>query len=160
MKKNKNKPHNFKLSDILSRIVILLFLSMLMLFININSVAFHLNRSVYESVPATITEETTDEFLLLIPKVKVSYTYQGQSYSEKKFFLLEPLFGLSSEKGTTLTLYVNTKAPNHSLFDVSFFFNILNWILLILEIACIYNLIRKIQEYYLQHKRRTEVSTS
>lgn len=156
MTKNKTKRRKPKTPAILSRIVILLFLVMLMLFVNINSISHFLNRSSYETVTATVIQPTTDDFLLLIPRVELSYQYQGQQYTETNYFFFEPLFGLSSEEGTELSLYVNSYAPNHSLFKVNFFHNILNWILLLLEAACIVNLVRRIQTYRSKKKEGKE----
>lgn len=156
MSNENKKRRKIKSPAVLSRIVILLFLVMLMLFINISSVTHFLNRTSYESVTATVTRKTTDDFLMLIPRVEITYQYQGKTFIEKKFFVLEPLFGLSSEKGTQLPLYVNIHAPEHSLFEVNFFRNIVNWILLILVAACIYNLIFRIRRYRSEKREAKE----
>ena len=147
MRKENNKRRKIKSPAVLSRIVILLFLIMLMTFLNISSVTHFLNRTSYDTVTAHVIQPTTDDFLMLIPRVEITYQYQGQTYTEKKYFVLEPLFGLSSEKGTELLLYVNIYAPGHSIFKVNFFRNIVNWILLILEATCIYNLVFRIRRY-------------
>ena len=147
MSKEKKKKHKIKSPAVLSRIVILLFLMMLMTFVNISSITHFLNRTSYDTVTAHVLQPTTDDFLMLIPRVEITYQYQGQTYNEKEYFVLEPLFGLSSEKGTELPLYVNIYAPTHSIFKVNFFRNIVNWILLILEAACIYNLVFRIRRY-------------
>lgn len=147
MKETNTKKSKVKSPAILSRIVIFFFFVMVILFVNINSLAYTFNRDSYEPVSATVMRATTDPFLLLIPQVEIRYSYDGQEYTEKKFFVLEPLFGLSSEPNTCLTLYVNTKAPNNGIFQVDFYKNILNWIIILLEIACIYNLIQRIRKY-------------
>ena len=156
MDKDNTKRRKPKPPAILSRIVMFLFLVMLMLFMNINALCYFLNRSSYETVTATVVQQTTDEFLLLIPKVEVTYQFHGQQYTEKKYFFLEPLFGLSREEGTTLTLHVNIYAPANSLFEVHFFLIILNWLLLVFEAVCIYNLIRRIRTYRLAKKFERE----
>lgn len=154
MAENRTVQHKRKSPAILSRIVILLFLMMLLLFVNINSITHFFNRSSYEAVTATVIRPTTDDFLLLIPKVELSYQYKGQQYTDTKYFVLAPLFGLSSEEGEHLTIYVNTFAPNHSLFQVNFFRNILNWIFLLLMIACIINLVHRIRKYFFNKAKR------
>lgn len=159
MKQDKAKRHKIKSPAILSRIVIMLFLLMLMFFVNINSISHFFNQSSYETVTATVIRPTTDKFFLLIPKVELTYSYRGQQYTETNFFVLEPLFGLSSEQGTELTLYVNCYAPNHSLIKVNFFHNIINWILLLLEISCIINLVRRIRTFQSEKKKRKEAQT-
>lgn len=158
MSKDRTRLRKPKSPAVLSRIVIFLFLVMLMLFVNINAICYLFNRSSYETVTATVLERTTDEFLLLIPKVKISYEFGGQQYTEENYFVLEPLFGLSSEPGTELTLYVNTYAPAHSLFQLHFFRNILNWLLLIFEAACIYNLVRRVRTYRLAKRTAKEAT--
>lgn len=145
MRETKTKRHRIKTPAVLSRIVIFLFLLMIMLFVNINSITYLLNSDSYETVSATVVQSTTDKFLLLIPAVELNYHYSGEEYTERKLFILESLFGLSDETGTKLILHVNKTAPNHCLIDVSFFKNIVNWILLILEFVCIYNLIQRIK---------------
>lgn len=146
MCKIKNKRQRIKPTAILSRIVIFLFLLMIMFFININSVTYALNTNRYETVSATVVQATTDSFLLLIPAVEINYRYQEKEYKQKKLFLLESLFGLSDEPGTQLALHINKKAPSHCLFEVNFFKNIVNWILLIMEFVCIYNLVQRIKK--------------
>ena len=84
MDKDNTKRRKPKPPAILSRIVMFLFLVMLMLFMNINALCYFLNRSSYETVTATVVQQTTDEFLLLIPKVEVTYQFHGQQYTEKK----------------------------------------------------------------------------
>ena len=156
MSNENKKRRKIKSPAVLSRIVILLFLVMLMLFVNISSVTHFLNRTSYESVMATVTRKTTDDFLMLIPRVEITYQYQGKTYTEKKYFVLEPLYGLSAEKETQLPLYVNIHAPEHSLFEVNFFRNIVNWILLILAAACIYNLSFRIRRYRSEKREAKE----
>lgn len=144
---NKEKGlHIRKAPPILPRIVILLFLIMILLFVNIDSFSHLLNYNCYERATATVVKPETDVFLLLIPMVQIQYQYDGKEYTEDKFFVLQPLFGLSREPGQQLDIYVNTNAPNYCLFQVNFFRNIVNWILLALIGICIYNMVRRIQK--------------
>lgn len=156
MNNGTTKRRKLKSPAILPRIVILAFLFMFMLFINIDSVSHLLNHGSYEKVTATVVKPTTDDFLLLIPRVELTYQYNGQQYTEKKFFIWEPFFGLSSEAGSKLDIYVNTYAPNYCLFKINFFRNIINWILLILIGAGIYNVIQKIRKYQIDKLQKKE----
>lgn len=135
-----------KVPAILPRIVTLLFLVMILLFVNIDSFSHLLNYSSYERTTATVVKPETDDFLLLIPMAQIRYQYKGKDYTEDKFFVLSPLFGLSREPGQQLDIYVNTYAPNYCLFKVHFFRNIINWILLALIGICIHNMVRRIQK--------------
>lgn len=156
MAKTTKKRRRLKSPAILPRMVILLFLIMVQLFINIDSFSHMLNRHSYEEITATVLEPTTDDLLLLIPMVEIQYQYQGEEYTEKKYFLLQPLFGLSREEGTQLTVYVNKYAPNYCLFKVNYFRNILNWILLALLLVCIGNMVRRIREWRMNRRLRKE----
>lgn len=156
MIKTTKKRRRLKSPAILPRIVILLFLIMVQLFINIDSFSHMLNRHSYEERTATVVERTTDDLLLLVPMVEIQYQYRGEEYREKKYFLLQPLFGLSGEEGTQLTVYVNTYAPNYCLFRVNFFRNILNWILLALLIVCIGNMVRRIRQWRMNRRHGRE----
>lgn len=154
MQNNKKKRHKIKSTVILSRVVVLAFLIMLLIFININSVSYLFNPGSYEKTTATVIKPTKDEFFLLLPSVEISYEYNEQTYTERKYFIGEPFFGLSDEPGSELPLYVNTYAPNHCLFRVNFFCNVFNWILLLLMIACLYNLRKQILTYEMNHSKR------
>lgn len=141
-----------KAPAILPRIVILLFLIMVLLFINIDSMSHVLNFGSYEKTTAKVVRPVTDDFLLLIPMVEIQYSYKGIEYTEEKLFVLQPLFGLSREPGEELTIYVNTYAPNYCLIKVNFFRNVVNWLLLVLIAICIFNMIRRIQRKK-EHKK-------
>lgn len=154
MTKKENKQRIRRAPAILPRIVILLFLIMILLFVNIDSFSHLLNFGSYEKATATVVKPETDEFLLLIPMVQIRYQYQGAEYTEDKFFVLEPLFGLSRESGQELPIYINTYAPNHCLFRMNFFHNIVNWILLALIVIGIFNMIRRIQKKREQKQQR------
>lgn len=134
------------LNRVLSPIVVFLFLLMVHMFINFDMITYAMNQDSYEEVTAVVAGPTTDKFLLLIPMAEIRYEYAGTEYEETKYFFLEPLFGLSSESGTQLPIYVNKAAPSHSLFKVHFFLNLLNLFLLILEVVCIYNVQKRIRE--------------
>lgn len=146
MKKEEKKQRIRKVPAVLPRIVVLLFLLMVLLFMNIDSFSHLLNYSSYEGTTATVVKPDTDDFLLLIPMVQIRYQYEGNEYTDKKFFVLQPLFGLSKESGQQLDIYVNTHAPNYCLFRVNFFRNIINWVLLALIGICVYNIVRRIQK--------------
>lgn len=145
MSKQTNRQGIRKAPALLPRIVILLFLLMVLLFLNIDSVSHMLNFGSYEKTTATVVKPATDDFLLLIPMVEIEYSYKGVKYTEEKYFVFQPLFGLSRDPGEELTIYVNTYAPNYCLIKVNFFRNIVNWILLALLAICIANIIRRIQ---------------
>ncbi len=146
MTKKENKQRIRRAPAILPRIVILLFLIMILLFVNIDSFSHLLNFGSYEKATATVVKPETDEFLLLIPMVQIRYQYQDIEYTEDKYFVLEPLFGLSREPGQELPIYINTYAPNYCLFRTNFFHNIVNWILLALIIIGVFNMIQRIRK--------------
>ena len=156
MSKQTNRQEIRKAPALLPRIVIQLFLLMVLLFLNIDSVSHTLNLGSYEKTTAKVVKPATDDFLLLIPMVEIQYSYKGVEYTEEKYFVFQPLFGLSREPGEELTIYVNTYAPNYCLIKVNFFRNIVNWILLVLIAICITNIIRRIQIIRKDRKRRKE----
>lgn len=156
MSKQTNRKEIRKAPALLPRMVILLFLLMVLLFLNIDSVSHVLNSGSYETTTARVVKPATDDFLLLIPMVEIQYSYKGIEYTEEKYFVFQPLFGLSREPGDELTIYVNTYAPNYCLIKVNFFRNIVNWILLVLIAICITNMIRRIRIIREERQRRRE----
>lgn len=146
MAKKTNRQSIRKPPAILPRIVILLFLLMMLLFMNLDSVSHLLNYGSYEKVTAKVVRPSTDDFLLLIPMAEIQYSYKDVTYTEEQLFILQPLFGLSREPGDTLSIYVNTYAPNHCLIKVNFFRNPVNWLLLALIALCITDMIRRIKK--------------
>lgn len=159
MSKQTNRQKIRKAPALLPRIVMLLFLLMVLLFLNLDSVSHRLNSGSYEETTAKVVKPATDDFLLLIPMVEIQYSYKGVDYTEEKYFVTQPLFGLSREPGEELTIYVNTYAPNYCLIKVNFFRNIVNWILLVLIAICIFNMLRRIEIIREQRKRRKEEKT-
>lgn len=141
---------------ILPRIVVLFFLILVQLLINMNSFSHMLNPHSYEEVTAAVVKSTTDELLLLVPMAEIRYQYQGEEYTEKKYFFLQPFFGLSREEGAQLTVYVNKYAPNYCLFKENFFRNILNWVLMALIVVCIVNMLRRIRKWRTGRRLRKE----
>lgn len=157
MKKQKQiKQKKGWLNRILSPIVVFLFLLLLLILMNFDTICRVSNKAVYEKTEAEVVQRTTDKILMLIPMVDIRYQYEGKEYEETKYFVLQPLFGLSAEKGNTLTIYVNKNAPNHSLFKVNFFTNIINILLLILEIVCVYNIQKRIRKIDLKKEGRAD----
>lgn len=159
MAKKANRQGIRKPPAILPRIVILLFLLMVLLFINLDSISYMLNYGSYEKVTAKVVKPTTDNFLLLIPMAEIQYSYKGVTYTEEKSFVLQPLFGLSKEPGEELTIYVNTYAPNYCLIKVNFFHNLVNWLLLALIAICIANMVQRIRKKQTHTRRRKEAVT-
>ena len=133
------------INRIMTPIVALLFFLLVHMFLNYGSFAYCMNWGSYEEVTAVVEKPTTDKFLLLIPMVTIQYSYDGQGYTEDEYFVTQKLFFLSDDPGTDLTVYVNKEAPNHTIFKTQFFGNPLNWILLLLEIICIYRLVKRIR---------------
>lgn len=152
MTETTKKRRRLKTPAILPRLVILFFLIMVVLFINMDSVSHMMNRHSYEEVTATVVKPATDDLLLVVPMVELQYQYQGEEYTGKKYFLVQPFFGLSRDAGTELTVYVNTYAPNYCLFKENFFRNIANWILLALIVVCIGNMVRRIQKWRIDRR--------
>lgn len=149
MKEKKRKA--IRVNKILRPVSVWLLIVFLQLVLNFDSTCYLFNHSRYEEATAVVTEKKTDPYLLLVPMVQLQYEYGGKTYTADKFFVLQPFFGLSDEKGTSLSVYVNTLAPEYVIFDTFFFRNILNWVLMIIGICClvrIYKLIReKIRNY-------------
>ena len=146
MTEKENKRRIRKVPPVLPRIVILLFLFMLLLFMNMDSFSHLLNYNSYEKATATVVKSETDDFLLLLPMVQLQYQYEGQEYTVEKYFIKQPLFGLSREPGQQLDIFINKQAPNYCLFQTNFFRNIVNWLLMVLIGICIYNIIKRIQK--------------
>lgn len=159
MAKKTNRQGIRKPPALLPRIVILLFLLMVLLFMNLDSISHILNYGSYEKVTAKVVKPTTDDFLLLIPMAEIQYSYKGVTYTEEKLFVLQPLFGISREPGEELTIYVNTYAPGYCLIKVNFFHNLVNWLLLALIAICITQMIRRTQGKKTQSRRRKESKT-
>lgn len=139
------KQKKVRVNKILRPVSVWLLILFLQLIVNFDSICYMFNHSSYEEITAVVAEEKTDPYLLLVPMVNLQYQYYGQSYNADKFFVLQPFFGLSSEPGTVLSVYVNKLAPEYVIFHTNFFRNIVNWILVIINICCIlriYHLIR------------------
>lgn len=135
-----------RVNKILRPISVWLLVLLLQIIINFDSTCYLFNHSSYERITAVVTEAKTDPYLLLIPMVELEYEYNGQTYSVDKFFVVQPSFGLSREKGTEMSVYVNKLAPGYVIFDTNFFRNLLNWILIFVSVCCIlriYHLIRE-----------------
>lgn len=135
-------------------IVMILFVLVLMFFFNFQSVCHCINRSSYDRVTATLTENTVDPLTMLVPMVKIKYEYQGISYEDQKYYVLQPLFGLPTEEGSELPIYVNKEAPGYSLFQMNFFRSFVNWILLLFAGVFLVFLIRRIRRGINNRKRR------
>lgn len=140
------KERKVTISRIMTPMVMILFVLVLLFFNNFQSFCHFCNRSSYESVTATLTEKTSDPFTMLLPMVKIQYEYQGTTYEDKKYYILQPWFGLPTEAGSELTVYVNREAPGYTLFKENFFRNIVNWILLLFAGVFISLLYRRIRQ--------------
>ncbi len=155
----KEKKRNvIRVNKILRPLSVWLLVLLLLLVLNFDSTCYLFNHSHYEKATAVVVEEKTDLYLLIIPMVELQYKYNGTTYTADKFFVLQPFFGLSSEKGSELTIFVNTLAPEYVIFDTFFFRNWLNWILMLVNICCIlriYKLIHdKIKNWKIRRERR------
>ncbi|MCM1500961.1 MAG: hypothetical protein NC124_21085 [Clostridium sp.] len=142
------------ISKIMTPIVMLLFILVLLFLVNFHSFCHFCNRNSYEAVTATVTQKTTDPFVMLVPMVRIKYEYQGKAYEDRKYFFLQPFFGLPSEEGSKLTIYVNKEAPGYSIFKENFFRNMINWILLVFEGVFVSLLIRRIRQGFRIRKQR------
>lgn len=125
------------ISKILTFIVVILFLLLLQFVMNIDSITYFNNREYYEEIRVTVKNPSTDEFVMMIPKVDIQYMYNGQVYEESKYFVLQPLFGLEAKAGEVIPAYVNKNAPNYTLFKLNFFANWLNYMFLLFQVVCI-----------------------
>jgi hypothetical protein len=152
MKEKKRK--KIRVNKILRPISVWLFILLLQIVLNFDSTCYLFNHSNYEQITAVVAEEKTDPYLLLIPMVKLEYNYNGQTYSQDKFFVLQPFFGLSSEKGTELPVYVNKLAPGYTIFKTGFFRNWINWLLMVISVCCLFRIGKLIREKIRNWKRR------
>lgn len=147
-----------RVNKILRPVSVWLLILLLQIVLNFDSACYLFNHSSYEKTTAVVLEEKTDLYLLIIPMVELQYKYNGTVHTVDKFFVIQPFFGLSSEKGSELSVYVNTLAPEYVIFDTFFFKNWLNWVLMAASICCIlriYKLIHdKIQDWKLKRGRR------
>ncbi len=135
-------------------IVMILFILVFLFLLNFNSFCHFCNRNSYEQVTATVTQKTTDPLAMLIPMVRIKYDYQGKTYEDRKYFLLQPLFGLPSGAGSELEIYVNKEAPGYSIFKENFFRNIVNWLLLVFGGVFVSLLVRRIRQGFRNRKTR------
>lgn len=135
-------------------IVMILFILVFLFLLNFNSFCHFCNRNSYEQVTATVTQKTTDPLAMLIPMVRIKYDYQGKTYEDRKYFLLQPLFGLPSRAGSELEIYVNKEAPGYSIFKENFFRNIVNWLLLVFGGVFVSLLVRRIRQGFRNRKTR------
>ena len=132
----------------------ILFILVFLFLLNFNSFCHFCNRNSYEQVTATVTQKTTDPLAMLIPMVRIKYDYQGKTYEDRKYFLLQPLFGLPSGAGSELEIYVNKEAPGYSIFKENFFRNIVNWLLLVFGGVFVSLLVRRIRQGFRNRKTR------
>lgn len=154
MKEKKRKV--IRVNKILRPVSVWLLILLLQIVLNFDSACYLFNHSSYEKTTAVVLEEKTDLYLLIIPMVELQYKYNGTVYTADKFFVLQPFFGLSSEKGSELTVYVNTLAPEYVIFDTFFFKNWLNWVLMVISICCILRIYKLIHDKIKNRKLRKE----
>lgn len=124
-------------------IMTLLILTIL-IFLNLQTLTYEFNTDKYYAVQTSSTKEKTDGFTMLVPMVEYTYNFHGHRYKDSKYFVIQPLFGLSNKTGTVLDIYVNKKVPDRTLLKEPFQANILNWILVFLGLFFIYIFIRRI----------------
>ena len=148
------KQRKVTISKIMTPIVMILFILVLLFLVNFQSFCHFCNRNSYDTVTATVTQKTKDPLVMLVPMVRIKYEYQGETYEDRKYFLLQPLFGLPSEAGSELAIYVNKGAPGYSIFKENFFRNMVNWLLLVFEGVFASLLIRRIRQGFLNRKKR------
>lgn len=148
------KERKITISKIMTPIVMILFILVFLFLLNFNSFCHFCNRNSYEQVTATVTQKTTDPLAMMIPMVRIKYDYQGKTYEDRKYFLLQPLFGLPSGAGSELEIYVNKEAPGYSIFKENFFRNIVNWLLLVFGGVFVSLLVRRIRQGFRNRKTR------
>ncbi len=129
--------------------VMLLFLILVHLLLNHDMLSVVLNAGTYQPVQATVTKETSDEFLLLLPKVELTYIYEGNGYATDEYFILQPLFGLEAVPGTKLEILVNQYSPEFIIIKTNFWANKINWIVLFFELLGI--------GYLIKHRKRPNI---
>ncbi len=134
------------INKILTPFAVLLLLLFIHMLLNYDGFCYLCNRSSYEKQTATVSKATTDKFLLVIPMVELQYSSGGQTYTEKKYFVIPPLYGMSDEPGAQLPVYVNSLAPGYSLFRMNFFLCPINIVILLLEATCVCMLIFRIRK--------------
>jgi len=144
------------IAKILTFIVITLFIILLQVLMNLDSITFLCNMSSYDVIDVKVKSPSTDEFIMMIPKVDIEYTYNGESYEESKYFVLQPLFGMKANVGEILPAYVNINAPKYTLFKVNFFTNWLNYILLLFDVVCVCRIITYIKRQDAMRKELKE----
>lgn len=154
--KRELKKKNIALSKIMTPFVMILFVLFLLMVLNFHSLTHLLNRKSYEAVQSVVVEETKDPLAIIVPMVILRYDYQETTHEERAYFAIQPFFGLDSEEGTNLTIYVNKGAPNHFIFKENFFANWINWILLFCEGVFVSLLVRRIRRFVqnLKEKRK------
>ena len=142
--KSMRKQKIIKKKNLTTPFIMMLFVTAILIFLNIQTLTYALNTEKYYAVSTTTTREKSDGFTMIIPMVEYTYQYQGQTYKDSKYFVIQPLFGLSNKSGTVLDIYVNKKVPDRTLLREPFERNLVNWGLLILWIFFIYIFIQRI----------------
>ena len=150
--KKKRKRRKVDVNRILTPIVMILFVIALLMYLNLHAMRYALSSDQMDVVRATVVEKTVDPFTMVIPMVDLSYTYNGQEYQDKKYFVLEPFFQLQAIEGSTLVVYVNKKAPNHFMIQTKFYKNWINWLLLLFLFVFVVVLVRRCR-WALQNRR-------
>lgn len=133
-----------KRMNVMTPLILTLFIITLLLFMNIQSVSYFLNTDSYRKVSAKVVRQTTDPFTMIIPMLDISYQYNGTEYEDTKLFVLQPFFGISSESGDEIEIYVNRKVPNYCLFVEPFYKNTINWFLVLFGVVFLEILIKRI----------------
>ena len=123
---------------------------------NLDIITYLSNMGSYDRIDVQVKTPSTDEFIMMIPKVDIEYTYNGETYEESKYFVLQPLFGMKDNVGEILPAYVNINAPKYTLFKVNFFANWLNYLLLLFDVVCVCRIITYIRRQEAVRKERKE----
>lgn len=152
--KKARKLKKVRINKVLRPVSVFLLILFLQLVLNFDSTCYLFNHSSYQEVTARISEKKTDPYLMLIPMVSLTYDYNGQSYTTDKFFVLQPSFGISTQKDDAVTVYVNTKAPGYAIFKTNFFRNPWNWVLMVISVCCLWRIVQLIR---LMIRRRKKI---
>lgn len=112
---------------------------------NFQSFVYNANTDDYTAVDAKITKQSSDGLLALVPKIYVTYEYEGKSYNSSFLFYNSIIFR-DNKLNDNITLYLNKKSPSDFIYVHDFWNSYLSIgliIVLLIDIVILINNVRR-----------------
>lgn len=141
---------------IMPNITIIIIVATLIMLCNFPLFVYTLNRGSYAKQPVEVLAEGYDGLIALVPKITVSYKYEGKKYEEYFLDYNSILF----HDDNISEVYVNTSSPSNILFVHSFWKSYTNIILIEVIGICvviIINNIRRLKSQYVEERFNRKV---